>query len=189
MCALAGAWMLTHPAPPNVPPAVRAATSPGAEGLPQPAAAMARSRPVRLSVAALRIDAPITTVGMDEDGWLRAPDPSTPAVAGWYTGSATPGENGTAVIDGHVDTAAGPAVFYPLSTITPGTRVTVSRADGSTAVFTVYEVNSVPRHDFPTDRVYGGRGRPELRLITCGGTYSKSGGYSDNVVVYAYLST
>ncbi|CAM5330624.1 class F sortase [Streptomyces avidinii] len=189
LCVVAGVWMLSHPAPPALsPPAPSAARAAGTEAVPRAAAALPRSRPERLTVPSLDIDAAVTTVGLDGEGWMEAPEPSDPQLTGWFGGSVTPGEKGTSVIDGHVDTATGPAVFYRLGAIQAGTRITVTREDATPAHFTVYRVESVSRHTFPADRVYGDTGQPELRLITCGGTYSKSGGYTDNVVVYAYLS-
>ncbi|GAA3854333.1 hypothetical protein GCM10022207_16900 [Streptomyces lannensis] len=59
------------------------------------------------------------------------------------------------------------------------------RRDGSTAVFTVYAVQVFQRKDFPDAKVYGPAARPELRVITCGGGYSRRTGYRGNVVVFA----
>ncbi|WP_328302362.1 class F sortase [Streptomyces sp. NBC_00435] len=188
LCVLAGLWMLSHPAPPApAPPAPVAGYASGTASAPDAAPALPASRPARVAIPTLDIDAPVTAVGLDDEGWMRAPDSSDPGLAGWFTGSVTPGERGTSVIDGHVDTTRGPAVFHRLGAVETGARVTVTREDASTARFTVYRVESVPRETFPADRVYGDTGQPELRLITCGGTYSKSHGYTDNVIVYAYL--
>ncbi|MFJ4692624.1 hypothetical protein [Streptomyces sp. NPDC088766] len=41
---------------------------------------------------------------------------------------------------------------------------------------------------FPDREVYGDRGRPELRLITCGGTFDRRSGHSGNLVVFARLT-
>ena len=56
----------------------------------------------------------------------------------------------------------------------------------TTAVFAVDRVDQVPKDAFPTDRVYGPTPGPELRLITCGGSFDRdAGSYRDNTVVYA----
>ncbi|MFD9610318.1 class F sortase [Streptomyces sp. NPDC059083] len=154
--------------------------------LPVPAPLPA-SPPVRVRVPAVRIDAPVTAVGLDPDGWIEAPPPEENRLAGWFTGAVTPGERGTAVVVGHVDTPAGRAVFYDLGALGRGHRVEVVRRDGRTAVFVVYEVEVVPKEDFPAERVYGDVGVPELRLITCGGTFTQESGYAGNVVVSARL--
>ncbi|MFF3605943.1 class F sortase [Streptomyces sp. NPDC002463] len=179
----------------------------GADGPPQPLAAAApdgtraglaalapvpaplpASPPVRVRVPAVRIDAPVTGVGVDADGWIEAPPPEDDRLAGWFTGAVTPGERGTAVVVGHVDTPNGRAVFYDLGALTKGHRVEIARRDGTTAVFAVYGVEVVPKEGFPAERVYGDSGVPELRLITCGGTFTEEGGYAGNVVVSARLA-
>lgn len=45
-----------------------------------------------------------------------------------------------------------------------------------------------PKDRFPDEKVYGDSGRPELRLITCGGDWSSDTGYRANTVVYATLT-
>ncbi|WP_406063985.1 class F sortase [Streptomyces sp. NBC_01077] len=145
------------------------------------------STPVRVRVPAVRIDAPITKVGLDADGWIDAPPPEENRLAGWFTGAVTPGERGTAVVVGHVDTPGGRAVFYDLGALGKGHRVEIARRDGRTAVFAVYGVEVVPKEGFPAERVYGDAGVPELRLITCGGTFTEEHGYAGNVVVSARL--
>lgn len=88
---------------------------------------------------------------------------------------------------GHVDNESGPAVFYSLGTLKPGHRVEVTRYDGRVAVFQVYGVEVYAKDEFPGVRVYRDTGHPELRVITCGGAYSRAGGYDGNVVVFARL--
>lgn len=88
---------------------------------------------------------------------------------------------------GHLDTDSGPAVFAGLTELRRGRLVEIRRADGRTAVYAVDAVKSYEKDRFPNDEVYGARGRPELRLITCGGDYDRRTGYSGNVVVFAHL--
>ncbi|MFJ3305127.1 class F sortase [Streptomyces sp. NPDC086549] len=142
----------------------------------------------RVRIPAIRIDAPVVPVGLDTDGWVAAPPPENPNLAGWFTGSVSPGEKGTAVIVGHVDNTKGPAVFYELGSLSKGNRIEVGRKDGRTAVFEIYGVELFAKSNFPGDRVYGSKGTPELRIITCGGGFSKQHGYDGNVVVFARLA-
>ncbi|MFF8727209.1 class F sortase [Streptomyces sp. NPDC015171] len=153
------------------------------------ARALPPADPVRLRIAAIGVNAPMTRVGLDAAGALRTPPPGEPGYAGWYGDGTAPGSAGTAVVAGHVDTPTGaPGVFYDLSTLTKGATVEITRADRRTAVFTVRAVELYDRAKFPSKKVYGSSGRPELRLITCGGGYSKRTGYLGNVVVYAALT-
>ncbi|MFF9900110.1 class F sortase [Streptomyces longispororuber] len=141
----------------------------------------------RVRIKAIRVDAPVMQVGLDAEGWVDAPPADDPNLAGWFTGAVSPGEKGTAVVVGHVDNRQGPAVFYSLGSLKKGARVEVLRQDRRTAVFEVYGVEVFAKNDFPGHRVYGNKGVPELRVITCGGGFSQQSGYDGNVVVFARL--
>ncbi|MFF0837565.1 MULTISPECIES: class F sortase [unclassified Streptomyces] len=141
----------------------------------------------RVRIPAIHVDAPVQPVGLDTQGWVGAPPPENPNLAGWFTGAVSPGEKGTAVIVGHVDNQQGPAVFYGLGALKKGNRVEVRRQDGKTAVFEIYGVEVFAKSSFPGNRVYGSKGAPELRVITCGGGFTKQHGYDGNVVVFARL--
>ncbi|MFG2226820.1 class F sortase [Streptomyces sp. NPDC048644] len=147
-----------------------------------------RSAPSRVVIPDLRVSAPVVPLGLDADGWIEAPPPGSPGLTGWYRDAPTPGERGTAVVVGHVDDFSGPAVFYRLGSLKKGSTVRVARKDGRTAVFEVYGVQVFDKKDFPAATVYGSRGRPELRVLTCGGGYSAGAGYTGNVVVFARLA-
>ncbi|GAA3367816.1 class F sortase [Streptomyces sannanensis] len=163
-------------------------------GLPSPSTSAAAVRPLPYSAAAkiripaIKVDAPLMDVGVDADGWIEAPPAQDPNLAGWYQNGISPGQSGTAVIVGHVDNNAGPAVFYGLGALKKGNHIEVTRFDGSTAVFQVYGVEVFAKNNFPGAQVYGDTGYPELRVITCGGGYSRTGGYDGNVVAFARLT-
>jgi hypothetical protein len=133
------------------------------------------------------VDAPVVDVGLDQAGWVDAPPPENPNLVGWYQNGISPGQRGTAVLVGHVDNAAGPAVFYGLGSLRRGQHIEVPRFDGRVAVFEVYGIEVFAKDDFPGARVYGDTGQPELRVITCGGGYTQAGGYDGNVVVFARM--
>lgn len=146
------------------------------------------SRPERLTIPSIKVEAPILDVGQAGDGSIDVPPLKRHNEAGWFDGGPTPGQFGPALIVGHADTKSGPSVFYDLPKLKPGHRIEVLRADHSVAVF---EVNSVEHFDktrLPMQRVYGDYSRPSLRLMTCGGEWvGGKTGYSDNVVVFASL--
>ncbi|MFF9458326.1 class F sortase [Streptomyces flaveolus] len=150
-------------------------------------APLAYAVPDRVAIPAIQVDAPIMPVGLDADGWIAAPPSEDPNLAGWFTGAVSPGEKGTAVVVGHVDNTRGPAVFYGLGALKKGNRIEVSRQDGKTAVFEIYGIEVFEKDDFPGDRVYASKGTPELRVITCGGGFTKQNGYDGNVVAFARL--
>ncbi|MFI0231194.1 class F sortase [Streptomyces sp. NPDC017086] len=147
-----------------------------------------RSRPTSFRVPSLGIDAPVVPLRLDAGRELQTPPVDRPELVGWYQGGATPGETGTAIAVGHRDTRSGPAVFAGLAQIGPGRTVEARRADGRTAVYSVDRVKVYDKAGFPDREVYGSTGRPELRIITCGGLFSRRTGYTSNVVVFAHFS-
>jgi LPXTG-site transpeptidase (sortase) family protein len=123
-------------------------------------------------------------LGVDDAGELVPP--ASIAVAGWFTGSAVPGQAGPTVIAGHVDSYEGPGIFFRLDTLRPGDLVAVGRSDGVTIRYRVTDVVTVAKDAFPTEAVYGPTPGPELRLITCGGEFDHTARrYLNNVIVSA----
>lgn len=119
-----------------------------------------------------------------DDGTLQVP--ATAQDVGWYSGGPVPGDDGPAVLAGHVDLDGRPGVFSRLSTMAPGQQVSVLRPDGEAVRFVVTRVEQHAKDAFPTDAVYGPTEAPELRLITCGGSFDdRRRSYRDNVVVFA----
>ncbi|MDN3295867.1 class F sortase [Streptomyces ficellus] len=179
----------THPGPPQ-PASAAVSESRRAALAPTPPAALqplAYAPASRIRIESIGVDAPIMDVGLDQEGWIDAPPAQDPNMAGWYQNGISPGQRGTSVIVGHVDNEAGPAVFYGLGSLKPGRHVEVTRYDGRVAVFQVYGIEVFSKEDFPGVRVYGDTGHAELRVITCGGGYSKANGYDGNVVVFARM--
>ena len=91
-------------------------------------------------------------------------------------------------IDVSVGTPAGSRIAQ-VKLAPAGAPVDITRADGTVAEFAVEAVEVVQKAHFDAARVFGSTGRPELRLITCGGSYDPTArAYSANVVVYAALT-
>ncbi|MCW2910068.1 MAG: hypothetical protein JWL68_4857 [Actinomycetia bacterium] len=152
------------------------------------AAPLARSAPVRIEIPALHVSAPVMRLGVAASGSVQVPPLDQHDLAGWYDRSVTPGQRGSSVILGHVDSFTGTSVFFSIKTLRPGNAIDVVRADGSTAVFVVDGVRKVVKSAFPASEVYGNASFPSLRLVTCGGPFdSTSRQYLDNIVVYAHL--
>jgi Sortase domain len=166
---------VAHPGPP---PAGAVAAPP------RPIGPARVARPVYLSIPVIGVHTRLIRLGLTAQGTLQVP--ASTSVAGWYTGGPRPGQVGSAVIAGHIDSYLGPGVFFRLRLLRPGDRVYVRQAGGTLAVFRVYAERSYPKDRFPTQKVYGPAPDPELRLITCGGTFDPAvGSYLNNVVVYA----
>jgi sortase (surface protein transpeptidase) len=145
--------------------------------------------PVRVEIPAIGVATPLQRLGRAGNGTIEVPHgPDKWDVAGWYKDGTRPGDPGSAVILGHVDSKSGPAVFYRLRELRRGDRVEVVRAGGSRLAFTVQRVEQYPKRRFPTAEVYYPTLEPMLRLVTCGGAFNAATGhYTDNVIVFASL--
>ena len=146
------------------------------------------SRPVRLTIPSIKVEAPILEVGLADDGSVDVPPLKRHNEAGWFGGGPTPGQFGPALIVGHADTRDGPSIFHSLAKLKPGQKIEILRKDRTVAVFEVNSIENFGKAKLPIKRVYGDYTRPSLRLVTCGGTWLGGGrGYSDNIIAFASL--
>ncbi|NAZ88419.1 class F sortase, partial [Kineococcus indalonis] len=153
---------------------------PAAPAPPAPVAA-----PVALRVADLGIDAPVDPVGVTGDGAVQVP--ADGARAGWYRFGPVPGEGGSAVLVGHVDTARdGPGALHPLARAEAGQVVEVVLADGTARRFAVTARREVAKAELPVQELFERTGPARLVLVTCGGEFDEQArSYASNVVVAA----
>ncbi|MDJ0357637.1 class F sortase [Paenarthrobacter sp. PH39-S1] len=210
---LAGCGSTSGPAPQSVPPESAAVSSssvaapPTSAGAPaqtptqaaapvEPAAAVPEtvgpalpaSQPVALDIPDITVSSQLLQLGKAADGTAEVPPGEPGSPAGWYKYSPTPGEIGPSVILGHVNsTLSNIGVFYRLHEMTQGQQFSVSRADGTVAVFAMDRSAVFKKDQFPTLEVYGNTKRAEIRLITCGGYNPSTNLYDDNTVVYGHL--
>jgi hypothetical protein len=142
--------------------------------------------PTDFSLPRLGISSSLVPVGLAKDGSMEVPSVHQPKQAAWFEPGPEPGQEGPAVIVGHIDGDHIPGVFYKLSGAREGDQISVTLKDGRKVSFVVYKTESVPKNGFPADRVFGYTAGPELRLITCGGEFdSAAHSYKSNTVVYA----
>jgi hypothetical protein len=148
-----------------------------------------RSVPVSIEIPAIGVHSVLLSLGVKHDGTMEVPPlHRTPNAAGWYKYSVTPGQIGTSVIEGHVDSKQGPAVFFRLGALRPGNLVNVRLADGVTGVFRVTGVRQYSKSKFPAKTLYRATRFAGLRLITCGGAFDyATSQYLSSIVVFAFL--
>jgi Sortase domain len=147
------------------------------------------SPPVSVTIPAIGVQSNLLDLGRNEDGTMQVPDLYTQASeAAWYKYSVTPGQIGTSVIEGHVDSYQGPAVFFRLGALKPGNHIDVTLTDGITAVFRVTGVREYGKTNYPANIIYGSSDYAALRVITCGGAFDPATGhYLNSIVVFASL--
>lgn len=158
--ALVLAGCAAAPAPSPEEPVSAASTPPAT---PDPTAARAACDPVRVTVPSLGIDEEIIAQGLDAKGQLN-PEPKQTV---WYTGSPRPGDDGVAVIAGHVQNVV-PDVFWELDRVKPGDAIDVRCADGRVVALSVTRTKSVDKVALQSDAtVWGPSPTPVVAIITC----------------------
>ena len=182
-CTFSGAATVQ---PRSVPTAVTAPTvAPPTSTVPSTAPST-HPAPVRVRIPAIGVDAPLMRLGLLADGSLEVPPDA--ARAGWFTGAPVPGRIGPAIIVGHVLWKGTEGVFADLSRLHLGSRIVVTRRDGTAVTFAVTRVSRFAKARFPTELVYGNINHAGLRLITCDRLDPVSKKYIDNLVVFATLA-
>ncbi len=143
--------------------------------------------PVRVIIPDIQVDAPIEMVGLRPDGRMDIPDSST--AVGWFHLGYEPGEEGSAVLAGHLDTMGGmPAVFWRLRRLRLGDRVEVEDRKGKRLQFRVTHRTTYPMNDAPLLDIFGPSDVPRLTLITCNGKWKEElATYDRRLVVYTEL--
>lgn len=138
----------------------------------------------RMIIEKIGVDAPIITLGLDENSVPNVP--SGPDEVGWYDWSSRPGWGGNAVFSGHVDwTIYGQpvvGVFYYLRDVGLDDEIKIVLDDGTEYRYTVTGNQAIDDNDPKALAVMGPTPNDVITLITCGGTWVRDwtnplGGY------------
>ncbi|MEX5297857.1 class F sortase [Kocuria sp. CPCC 205292] len=146
----------------------------------------ARSRVCSPSIG---IDAALESMGTDGAWNMAVPTHEDSAAIGWYSASAPiGGEQGNAVLAGHVDYPYDAPVLATLYTAQPGQKLWVSDGTGGVFSYTVTTVREPTPRDAPPRDIFELTGDPGLSLVTCSGDYvqpdgSPSWSYTNNLIV------
>jgi len=156
------------------------------EGVPPPPA-LDDTPPVRIKIADLGINAAVVPMDMGADRLLPIPDNGHDVV--WYSYGARLGEEGNAVMAGHIDWNSERGVFWALQEAQPGQSITITSGVGHTYEYRVDWARSFSE-DSPEGLValrslVGGT---TLTLVTCTGRFdAQSRSYLDRHIVRATL--
>jgi len=142
--------------------------------------------PHRIEIPAIGVDATIEHVGLLPSGQMD--EPSEMDDVAWYEGGYMPGEQGSSVLAGHVDSRTGPAIFFDLHKLEQGDEIIVTDEDGVEKVFVVQKSEAYDRNDAPLQQIFGYSYRSQLNLITCTGEFNtEAGTHDERLVVYTVL--
>lgn len=125
--------------------------------------------PYELEIPQLKINTFIVPVGIDEHE--RMDVPKSFENVGWFKYGSIPGEQGNAVIAGHLDSPTGPAIFYNLNTLQIGDFIHVLNIKGEKMTFIIKEKKIYNTSSFPIEKVFGYTDKKILNIITCDGAF------------------
>ncbi|WP_252312134.1 class F sortase [Sinobaca sp. H24] len=140
--------------------------------------------PAAIRINAIDLDAEVDEMGYTESGGMEVPDNGEDT--GWFSPGFKPGQQGNAVIAGHVNDRSGPAVFYHLDKLKPGDLIEVTGDDGEKVTFEMESAASYPYDDAPIQQIFGASNERKLQLITCTGEFDNDAGtHRERLVVTA----
>jgi LPXTG-site transpeptidase (sortase) family protein len=139
--------------------------------------------PLRLLIPKLKVDAPVSYMGLTAGGEMDVP-PDLINV-GWYKYGTKPGEQGSAVIAGHLEGTEDLGVFIDLDTLRSGDVINVQNDRDEAIAFTVRETRTYKQNERP-DEIFNRTDGNYLNLITCSGIWDNAKKrYSHRLVVFA----
>ena len=146
---------------------------------------VAPNKPRYLRIDSLDVAARVLPMSVNSKGAIQAP--VSVFDAGWYTGSATPGEVGAAFVDGHAAGQLREGLFGYLDTLQNGDEMTVEMGDSSVYRYKVVHMETVPLEELSmrTALLPHGNTLRGLNLMTCIGKYiPEQNTYDKRLIVY-----
>lgn len=146
---------------------------------------VADDEPRVITIKKLNVEARIRPMGLNADRTIQAPKNINDA--GWYTGSAKPGEAGAMFIDGHASGATHLGLFGYLTLLKSGDTLSVEKGNGTSLTYRVVHVETTPLDAIDMVKILAPYEGVEkgLNLMTCTGKWLNDTKTLDHrVVVY-----
>ncbi len=139
-------------------------------------------QPKKILISSIGVDGFIQKVGESNNKEIGTP--SNVNYAGWFVGSAKPGDKGLSIIVGHVSARYGSALFAKLGSLQQGDEVTVQFGDDSVRKFKVVDKEELPKAQ-AADFLLAQRDdiASQLNLITCEGVFDTSSHQYNNRLI------
>ena len=146
------------------------------------------AKPVdRLQIPAIGVNAPIISIGLTSDGSLDAP--KTLYKVGIYTGGPWPGQNGTAIVDGHSGSPVQHGVLEHINKLKIGDLISVVETSGKTTRFAVTATQAYPAVASTAGVLFAKTTTPTMNLISCYGNWNdKTQEFDQRWIVKAALT-
>lgn len=144
--------------------------------------------PHKIIIPRIDIAASVVPVGVDADGNMAVPEDLL--TVGWYEPGFKPGEMGSAVFAGHVNSRFGlPTIFKELEMLEVGDTFSILAETEEKLTFEVVAKNTYDFRNAPLEEIYGPQDVPTINLITCDDDLwlGSEGTYKDRLVVTAVL--
>ena len=127
--------------------------------------------PVNLKIPSIGVDATVEKVSLTSAGEMDVP--KQPDNVAWFDLGSSPGQKGSAVIDGHSGWKDNkPAVFDNLSKLKKGDKMYVENNTGIKNTFVVREIKDYDPNGDDRDVFYSSDELSHLNLITCSGAWN-----------------
>lgn len=147
---------------------------------------VAPNLPRVIRIDTLGVEARVLRVGVTTDNAIDTPKNSNDA--GWYDGSAKPGEAGAMIINAHYSGLTKPGIFHGLEKLKSGAIISIEKGDGKILRYAVDKIEKLPAKEVQMDQLFVSR-KPNvqsLNLITCSGNFDpKTQTYDQRVIVHA----
>jgi sortase A len=147
--------------------------------------------PKYISIPAINVDTTrVIQLGILKNKQIAAPENIHDA--GWYRGTAKPGQSGAMFIYGHVSSPTAHGAFYNLKKLKPGDKVVVTRGDNTKYVYQVSSSKVYPYDNVDMETVLApvDATKPGLNLMTCAGHVIRgTHEFSERLVVFTSLVT
>ncbi len=147
------------------------------------------SNPKYIAIPSIGIqNTPVLKLGLLKSGAIAAP--GNIYEAGWYDGSALPGQNGATFIYGHVSSWSANGIFYDLKKVGVGDTIVITRGDSTTYTYKVSAIKTYPYNSVNMREVLSPihNTQPGLNLMTCTGKIIQgTSEFSERLVVFSSL--
>lgn len=147
----------------------------------------APDEPKKLTISKIGVNAIIQQTGVDQNNEIAVPN--NVHLTGWFTQSVKPGQNGLAIIAGHVSGRTTNGVFENLQNIQKGDEFEIERGDGTVLKYRVIDTQQVAA-DQAASVLFSQSPTvtSQVNLVTCGGKFNSSTNrYHDRIIVSGEL--